>query len=195
MLSLSGPNPAIVWVVETCKENSTESMSYAAVVVHIPPCFIAVRAAARNKQPSKKTQSQKPPGISSNGFGGKKRDPVWQCVQNCGACCKLDKGPSFPSPQDIFDDPSDVQLYESLIGPDGWCINYEKSTRKCSIYAERPYFCRVEPEVFDLLYGISKSKFNKEACSCCTDTIKAVYGIDSEELQAFNHAVWTNISK
>ncbi|XP_075511834.1 uncharacterized protein LOC142547425 [Primulina tabacum] len=149
----------------------------------------------RNKQPSKKTQPQKPPTTTSDGFGGKKKDPVWQCVQNCGACCKLDKGPSFPSPQDIFDDPSDIQLYESLIGPDGWCINYEKSTRKCSIYAERPYFCRVEPEVFELLYGISKAKFNKEACSCCTDTIKAVDGKDSEELQTFNHAVWTNISE
>lgn len=31
------------------------------------------------------------------------------------------------------------QLYESLIGPDGWCINYEKSTRKCSIYAGDVY--------------------------------------------------------
>lgn len=28
----------------------------------------------------------------------------------------------------------EFQLYKSLIGPDGWCIHYEKSTRKCSIY-------------------------------------------------------------
>ncbi|KAJ6924160.1 hypothetical protein NC652_017454 [Populus alba x Populus x berolinensis] len=55
-------------------------------------------------------------------------------------------------------------LYKSLIGPDGWCIHYEKSTRKCSIYPDRPYFCRVEPDIFESLYGITKKKFNKEAC-------------------------------
>lgn len=30
--------------------------------------------------------------------------------------------------------------------------------------SERPFFCRVEPDVFDTLYGIDKKKFNKEAC-------------------------------
>ncbi|KAI3771506.1 hypothetical protein L6452_02671 [Arctium lappa] len=41
----------------------------------------------------------------------------------------------------------------------------QKSTRTCSIYADRPYFCRVESDVFEALYGIDKRKFNKEACS------------------------------
>lgn len=27
------------------------------------------------------------------------------------------------------------QQYKSLIGEDGWCIHYDKSLRKCSIYA------------------------------------------------------------
>lgn len=84
------------------------------------------------------------------------------------------------------------QHYRSLIGPDGWCIHFDKGTRTCSIYngedlggqnlleylflntyepllfifslADRPYFCRVEPNVFESLYGVSKKKFNKEAC-------------------------------
>lgn len=30
--------------------------------------------------------------------------------------------------------------------------------------ADRPYFCRVEPDVFESLFGINKKKFNKEAC-------------------------------
>ncbi|KAL0344587.1 UNVERIFIED_CONTAM: hypothetical protein Sradi_4290000 [Sesamum radiatum] len=131
------------------------------VAARSPPCFAAVRAAASKRppsQPPKRIQHQKPTTTTTQGFGGKKKDPVWQCVQNCGACCKLDKGPTFPSPDEIFDDPSDIQLYESLVGEDGWCIHYDKSSRKCSIYAERPYFCRVEPEVFDRLYGIDKKK-------------------------------------
>lgn len=32
------------------------------------------------------------------------------------------------------------------------------------IISDRPYFCRVEPDIFETLYGISKKKFNKEAC-------------------------------
>nr|GMD62698.1 uncharacterized protein LOC109180046 [Ipomoea batatas] len=146
-----------------------------------PPCFTVIQSAAsqpRRGRNSKNTQKSKqnvkttkpPTAVTSTtnnppGFGGKGKNPVWQCVQNCGACCKLDKGPDFPSPEEVFDDPSDIQLYKSLVGSDGWCIHYEKSTRKCSIYAERPYFCRVEPEIFETLYGIDKKKFNKEACS------------------------------
>ncbi|KAL8508906.1 hypothetical protein ACS0TY_016201 [Phlomoides rotata] len=103
-----------------------------------PPCA-AVQAAANKRppssQPPRKTQHQKPNTTTSHDFGGKRKDPVWQCVQNCGACCKLDKGPTFPSPEEVFDDPSDIELYKSLVGQDGWCIHYDKSSRKCSIYA------------------------------------------------------------
>ncbi|KAJ6361802.1 hypothetical protein OIU78_002254 [Salix suchowensis] len=85
--------------------------------------------------------------------------------------------------------PSDIELYKSLIGPDGWCIHYEKSTRKCSIYPDRPYFCRVEPDIFESLYGITKKKFNKVACGSCRDTIKEIYGSHSMELDNFNRSL------
>ncbi|KAL6503146.1 hypothetical protein OROHE_023775 [Orobanche hederae] len=173
-------------------------MLSAVIVARPPPRFAAVRAAAKKNKPPyqapKKAPRQNTTTTIAQGFAGKKKTPLWQCVQNCGACCKLDKGPTFPSPDEIFDDPSDIEVYKSLVGEDGWCIHYDKSSRKCSIYAERPYFCRVEPEIFDRLYGIDKKKFNKEACSCCVDTIKAVYGTHSEELEMFNHAIWrTNL--
>ncbi|XP_021776229.1 uncharacterized protein LOC110740052 isoform X1 [Chenopodium quinoa] len=126
----------------------------------------------------------------NGGFGDKKKEePLWQCVKQCGACCKLSKGPSFVTPEEIFENPSDIELYKSLVGTDGWCIHFDKSTRSCSIYDDRPYFCRVEPEVFQNLYGITKRKFNKEACSFCKDTIKSIYGADSEELDRFNKAI------
>ncbi|XP_074368904.1 uncharacterized protein LOC141708946 isoform X1 [Apium graveolens] len=139
----------------------------------------------------KQTQKNKPTKNKSNsvGFTSNKKEAVWQCVKSCGACCKLDKGPSFPSPDEIFDDPSDVELFRSMIGPEGWCVQFEMSTRTCKIYADRPYFCRVEPDIFEQLYGIEKKKFNKEACSSCIDTIKAIYGSQSKELDNFNHAI------
>ncbi|KAI7736798.1 hypothetical protein M8C21_011233, partial [Ambrosia artemisiifolia] len=131
-----------------------------ALLTAVPYPIAAVKPVTEKVQVSTKSQKK----AASAGFGAKKKETLWQCVTNCGACCKLDKGPSFPSSEEIFDDPSDVQLYKSLVGSDGWCIHYQKSTRTCSIYADRPYFCRVEPHVFETLYGISKKKFNNEAC-------------------------------
>lgn len=129
------------------------------------------------------------------GFGGsRKEQEKWQCVGGCGACCKLDKGLAFPTPEEIFDDnPSHLQLYKSLIGPDGWCIHYEHATRTCSIYADRPSFCRVKPDVFEKLYGIPERRFNKEACSFCKDTITAIYGSNSEELKNFNRTIRSTV--
>lgn len=82
-------------------------------MAHYPPCFAAVRAANKRppSQPPRKSQRQKRATTTSPGFGGEKKAPVWQCVESCGACCKLDKGPTFPSPEEIFDDPSDIEVY------------------------------------------------------------------------------------
>ncbi|XP_076946445.1 uncharacterized protein LOC143617943 [Bidens hawaiensis] len=164
---------------------------YRAMLATVPYPIAAVNKPVPEKprqvQLSKQSQKKK----ASGGFGAKKKEAVWQCVNNCGACCKLDKGASFPSPQEIFDDASDIQLYKSLVGSDGWCIHYEKTTRTCSIYDDRPYFCRVEPQVFENLYGIPQKKFNNEACSSCIDTIKAVYGSRLAELDRFKNAIWT----
>ncbi|TXG59080.1 hypothetical protein EZV62_016909 [Acer yangbiense] len=173
--------------------------------VALPCCNTIIMAAQRpqkqqqqQRRATKKAKPEKKQSRKSNetrvGFGNDKTEPQWRCVERCGACCKLDKGPAFATPEEIFDDPSDIQLYRSLMGPDGWCINYDKNTRKCSIYSDRPYFCRVEPGVFESLYGIDKKKFNKEACGCCRDTIKANYGTDSEELDNFNRSIRSSSS-
>ncbi|XP_062211349.1 uncharacterized protein LOC133912561 [Phragmites australis] len=119
-----------------------------------------------------------------------KRVVRWKCASGCGACCKLDKGPDFPTPKEVFaDHPDDLQLYKSMIGADGWCINYDKSTRTCNIYQERPMFCRVEPKVFDEFFGVPRSRFDREACSACVDNIKMVYGDDSAELSNFKRVI------
>ncbi|XP_031258318.1 uncharacterized protein LOC116116374 [Pistacia vera] len=151
--------------------------------------FAAQRPQRSKAKKMKQVRTKEKQSSRNAGFGIEKKEPLWRCVEGCGACCKLDKGPAFPTPEEIFDNPEDVKLYRSLIGPDGWCINYEKNTRKCSVYPERPYFCRVEAGVFESLYGIGKKKFNQAACSCCRDTIKEVYGTHSEELANFNRSI------
>ncbi|ESW16490.1 hypothetical protein PHAVU_007G161000 [Phaseolus vulgaris] len=160
-----------------------------AITTSTQPLFLAVTSAARPPRKTATVKTVKKQSQTSLGFGGDKKETKWHCVEGCGACCKLQKGPSFPSPEEYFDDPSDVELYKSLIGPDGWCIHYEKSTRKCSIYPDRPYFCRAEPEVFKSLFGVKEKNFHKEACSFCRDTIKAIYGSNSEELHNFNCSI------
>jgi hypothetical protein len=47
---------------------------------------------------------------SSVGFGRRRKEPLWQCVEGCGACCKLDKGPSFVTPEEVFSDPLDIEV-------------------------------------------------------------------------------------
>uniref|UniRef100_A0ACD5XQ93 Uncharacterized protein n=1 Tax=Avena sativa TaxID=4498 RepID=A0ACD5XQ93_AVESA len=119
-----------------------------------------------------------------------KRVVKWRCATGCGACCKLDKGPEFPTPDEVFSDyPDQLQLYKSMIGPDGWCNNYDKTNRTCNIYEDRPFFCRVEPKVFDEFFGVPRSKFDREACSACVDNIKMVYGQDSVELGNFKRVI------
>ncbi|CAG7912155.1 unnamed protein product [Brassica rapa] len=167
--------------------------SLALATAPMPLTIISARRRSQVTQLyAKKTKPEKnrAPTTSTSGFSGRtSKELTWQCIEGCGACCKLAKDFAFATPDEIFDDPDDVELYRSMIGDDGWCINYEKATRKCSIYADRPYFCRVEPEVFKTLYGIEEKKFNKEACSCCIDTIKTIHGPDSKELDNFNRAI------
>ncbi|KAK2998731.1 hypothetical protein RJ639_023569 [Escallonia herrerae] len=121
------------------------------------PCFATARPSAANRPRQKanpKTQNRNHKANGGNrtststttsvGFSRERKDPLWQCVQGCGACCKLDKGPAFPSPEEVFEDPSDIQGF--------------------------PLACLI----------------------CCIDTIKAIYGAQSQELDKFNHAIRSN---
>ncbi|PKI62165.1 hypothetical protein CRG98_017538 [Punica granatum] len=134
-------------------------LAAAAASASLVPCLSTVSLAARRprqrvRTKTKPQKAQSGRGSSSPaGFGGGRTEPVWRCVEGCGACCKLDKGPAFATPEEIFENPRDIELYRSMVGPDGWCIHFEKSTRKCSIYpvlpgekrclvAEKPRSCR-----------------------------------------------------
>ncbi|KAK1300837.1 hypothetical protein QJS10_CPB13g01731 [Acorus calamus] len=101
----------------------------------IPAALFSVSCGRRTKKVQKRPPGQVPTAGEGLGRGAFEGGPItWRCVEGCGACCKLDKGPSFLTPEEIFSDPSDVRLYRSMVGPDGWCIHYDQPSRTCSIY-------------------------------------------------------------
>lgn len=111
----------------------------------------------------------------------------WQCVSNCGACCNL-------TPEDRPDlaeylSPEELDLYMSMVGDDGWCINYDPNQRKCRIYEERPRFCRVKPDTFQAMYEVEVTEFNEFAIACCQQQIVGVYGEESDEFTRYNQQV------
>jgi Fe-S-cluster containining protein len=111
----------------------------------------------------------------------------WLCIKQCGACCYLE--PSERPELDQYLVPKDLQLYLSLVGEDGWCINFDSETKECKIYDHRPRFCRVESDVFQELYEIEASELNDFAIDCCQQQIESVYGDYSPEMERFNQTV------
>ncbi|MDJ0677275.1 MAG: YkgJ family cysteine cluster protein [Calothrix sp. MO_167.B42] len=112
---------------------------------------------------------------------------TWQCIKQCGACCHLDP----EERPDIYEYllPDELELYLSMVGEGGWCVNLDRETRECKIYPNRPRFCRVEPEIFQDMYGIEPEELNDFAIECCRQQIEGVYGWRSLELLRFNKAV------
>jgi uncharacterized protein len=116
---------------------------------------------------------------------------TWRCVKQCGACCHLD--PVDRPDLDQYLPPVELELYLSLVGADGWCIHYDRATRECRIYEDRPRFCRVEPAVFQELYDIEPSELNDFAIDCCHQQIEGVYGDRSLEMLRFDREVGLSV--
>jgi uncharacterized protein len=112
---------------------------------------------------------------------------TWQCVKQCGACCHLD--PMDRPGLELYLSPQELELYLSMVGESGWCINFDQQTRECRIYAERPRFCRVEPKIFQDMYGIEAEELNDFAIACCQEQIEGVYGDRSLEMIRFDQKV------
>ncbi|MDX2232612.1 MAG: YkgJ family cysteine cluster protein [Leptolyngbyaceae cyanobacterium bins.349] len=112
---------------------------------------------------------------------------TWRCVKYCGACCHLD--PSDRPDLEDYLGPEELRQYLSMVGEGGWCVHFDHDLRACRIYADRPRFCRVEPEVFQDLYDIEPQELNDFAIDCCRQQIEAVYGDRSLELLKFDREV------
>ncbi|AFZ54353.1 YkgJ family cysteine cluster protein [Cyanobacterium aponinum UTEX 3222] len=107
----------------------------------------------------------------------------WRCIENCGACCNLD--PSDRPDLEQYLTQEELTLYLSMVGEDGWCINYNHEQRRCNIYDDRPRFCRVKPDIFEQMYDIPLEEFEEFAIDCCHQQIEAVYGEESEEMERY----------
>eukprot|EP00850_Spirogloea_muscicola_P015112 SM000113S24068 [mRNA] locus=s113:205538:206131:- [translate_table: standard] len=64
-------------------------------------------------------------------------------------------------------------------------------TSWCLPVAERPRFCRVEPEVFKDLYDVDEQDMDATACNFCMQSIRDVYGGRSKELKSFRRIIRT----
>ncbi|MEB3225502.1 MAG: YkgJ family cysteine cluster protein [Synechococcus sp.] len=109
--------------------------------------------------------------------------PTWQCIENCGACCHLEPG-DRPDLEDYLT-PEQLEQYLGMVGPDGWCINYDKTNRKCTIYADRPRFCRVLPETFTEMFDVPADDLQQFAIDCCLEHIESIYGDTSPEMERY----------
>lgn len=112
---------------------------------------------------------------------------TWQCISNCGACCNLQ--PEDRPELDQYLTPEQLQQYLSMVGEDGWCVNFEADSRRCKIYRDRPQFCRVQPDTFQAMYGIQADELNDFAIDCCHEQIESIYGEESDEMEQFGNAI------
>lgn len=112
---------------------------------------------------------------------------TWRCVKQCGACCHLD--PAERPDLDVYLSPEELDVYLSMVGVGGWCVNFDHATRECRIYQDRPRFCRVEPDVFQDMYGVEADELNDFAIDCCFEQIDGVYGERSLEMLRFEREV------
>ena len=105
----------------------------------------------------------------------------WKCIDNCGACCKIDLK-ERASLSNILSK-EDIKLIESMTNKDGWCKHLNRSNMKCLIYDKRPHFCKVD--------SFSKNfkeyfKYGDEfLVNCCKDHISSIYGKKSNEMTKF----------
>lgn len=115
------------------------------------------------------------------------QNSTWRCINNCGACCHLTPE-DRPDLEDYLS-PEELELYLSMVGEGGWCIHFDRSTRKCRIYEQRPRFCRVKPDIFEAMYQVTPEEFNEFAIDCCCQQISGVYGEDSPEMESYYQQV------
>lgn len=111
----------------------------------------------------------------------------WLCINGCGACCFL--APEERPELDTYLTSKELEQYLSMVGDDGWCINFNHENRKCNIYDTRPNFCRVKPDIFEKMYGVSAEDFNDFSIDCCHEQIESVYGKKSDEMKNYRQQV------
>jgi Fe-S-cluster containining protein len=111
--------------------------------------------------------------------------PRWQCIQGCGACCRLD--PELRPEALALLDEEQSRAYLALVGEDGWCIHYDTGSRRCRIYDTRPAFCRVDT-IMGLL-GAEGEAADALAIAFCQQQIRGESGGRGKVMRRFQRAL------
>jgi uncharacterized protein len=92
-----------------------------------------------------------------------KRAVRWKCASGCGACCKLDKGPDFPTPDEIFaDHPDDLQ-----VGPSTTSASFSiREKRECFLIKDARFRSIRAWNLLLCANGATDGDDVGHACSC-----------------------------
>ena len=109
----------------------------------------------------------------------------WTCIEKCGACCKFD----LNNRENIYKilSKKDIKLIKEMTGKDGWCKYLDKKNMKCTVYADRPDFCRVNK--FSKKFKEYFRRGDKFLIKCCKQHISEIYGKQSTQMNRFNDEI------
>jgi len=109
----------------------------------------------------------------------------WTCIEKCGACCKFD----LNNRENIHKilSKKDIELINEMTGEDGWCKFLDKKNMKCTVYNERPHFCRVNS--FSKQFKEYIKKGDEFLIKCCKQHIREVYGNKSLQMNKFKNEI------
>lgn len=117
----------------------------------------AIFAAQRSPQKGKLKNAKGPGATPTAGFVASTKEPLWRCMECCGACCKLAKGLLLP----LLKRSSQTLL---------------TLTFAFTVFTTYIIVGRNARLIF------FSSLFSYVVCSSCRETIKAIYGSHSKEL-------------
>ena len=109
----------------------------------------------------------------------------WSCIENCGACCRFDLHERGDLSNKLSS--KDIDLINTMTSNDGWCKYLYRSNKKCSIYENRPDFCRVNK--FSVKFKGYLRKGDEFLIDCCKEHIKSIYGKKSNQMNKFKMTV------
>jgi len=104
--------------------------------------------------------------------------PHWECIKGCGACCNIG-GYDADILDELLFEKDDVALYNTMVGDDGWCVNLDPTSKACTVFEDRPWFCKVE-QMATRNFNVAPEDVPQFANECCQYHIDLVYGDDSD---------------
>ena len=109
----------------------------------------------------------------------------WTCIEKCGACCQIDL--KYRKNLESILSLKDIELIKSMTGKDGWCKYLDKKNMKCTVYEDRPHFCRVNN--FSKNFKEYYKTGDEFLIRCCKQHISEIYGKKSLQMNKFKNEI------